>query len=213
MNTRSCLFLQTRIIYIDHPRDFIIQFLYGKSYPMPDKQPENTHKTKGDSKISWICTVCGFLFTGEKPPKGCPVCHSPAHEFILQKEQRQLTYDGEPFDVLLINGSTHRAGNTGYMLDLAEAVLQKRGVSYRRFNISEYTIDYCWCCYAVRAESCTFPCRNNRRYAGVLTRCWLLQRQLLLPPRSTGTACQFGSRPSLTGQPAWRTFTISANPA
>ena len=71
---------------------------------MPDKQPENTHKTRGDSKIPWRCTVCGFVFTGEKPPKGCPVCHSPAHEFILQKEQRQLTYDGEPFDVLLING-------------------------------------------------------------------------------------------------------------
>ena len=47
------------------------------------------------------------------------------------------------------------------MLDLAEAVLQKRGVSYRRFNISEYTIDYCWCCYAVRAEHC-----HGRFHAG-----------------------------------------------
>jgi len=128
---------------------------------MPDNQPENTHKTTGDMTIPWRCTVCGFVFTGEKPPKGCPVCHSPAHEFIPQREQRQLTYDGEPFDVLLINGSTHRAGNTGYMLDLAEAVLRERGVSYRRFDLSEHTIDYCWCCYAVRAESCTFPCRNK----------------------------------------------------
>jgi rubrerythrin len=37
-----------------------------------------------DPKISWRCTVCGFVYTGEKPPKGCPVCHSPSHEFIQE---------------------------------------------------------------------------------------------------------------------------------
>jgi len=109
----------------------------------------------------WRCTVCGFVFTGEKPPMGCPVCHSPSHEFIEKKEQRQLTYDGKPFDILLINGSTHRAGNTGYMADIAGTLLNERGVSFRRFNLTEYAIDYCWCCYAVRAGSCTYPCRNR----------------------------------------------------
>lgn len=111
--------------------------------------------------ISWKCTVCGFVFQGEKPPKGCPVCHSPSHEFIMEKNREKLTYDGDEFDVLVINGSTHRAGNTGYMADLAEAVLRERAVSYRRYNLNEYSIDYCWCCYSVRAESCTYPCRNK----------------------------------------------------
>ena len=115
-----------------------------------------------EQKTSWRCAVCGFVFEGEKPPKGCPVCHSPSHEFIPQNEQRQLTYDGEPFDVLLINGSTHRAGNTSYMADIAEAYLREQGVSCRRFNVSEHHIDFCWCCYAVRAESCSYPCRNKK---------------------------------------------------
>jgi len=112
-------------------------------------------------KTSWRCAVCGFIFEGEKPPKGCPVCHSPSPEFIIVKTREQLHYDGEKFDVLIINGSTHRAGNTSYMADIAEEYLREQGVSCRRFNVSEYHIDYCWCCYAVRAESCAYPCRNK----------------------------------------------------
>ena len=77
----------------------------------------------------WRCAVCGFVFSGERPPRGCPVCHSPSPEFIRNEPRSQLTYDGEPFDVLLINGSTHRAGNTGYMADLAEGVLREQGIS------------------------------------------------------------------------------------
>lgn len=122
---------------------------------------EIPHTKSPDQKTAWRCAVCGFVFTGENPPKGCPVCHSQSHEFIRDTDRRQLTYDGEKFDVLVINGSTHRAGNSGYMADLAEAVLRERGVSYRRYNVSEYAIDYCWCCYAVRAESCSYPCRNK----------------------------------------------------
>ena len=109
----------------------------------------------------WRCAVCGFVFEGEKPPKGCPVCHSPSTEFLQETKKTQLAYDGEPFEVLLINGSTHRDGNTGYMADLAEELLRERGITYRRFNITEHHIEYCWCCYAVRAESCTYPCRNK----------------------------------------------------
>jgi len=124
-------------------------------------QKKNTESDTGRA-TTWRCTVCGFVFHGEKPPKGCPVCHSPFHEFIVDTGHRQLTYDGRPFDVLLINGSTHRAGNTGYMADIAEEMLRERGVSCRRYNLSEYSIEYCWCCYAVRAESCTFPCRNKK---------------------------------------------------
>lgn len=120
-------------------------------------------KTEGnaDIKTPWKCRVCGFVFTGLKPPKGCPVCHSPSHEFMAEKERRQLKYDSETIDILLINGSTHRGGNTGYMVGIAEAFLREKGVNFRRYNLNEYTIDYCWCCYSVRAESCTYPCRNT----------------------------------------------------
>lgn len=125
-------------------------------------QDTNSGKTEStEKKTAWRCSVCGFVFEGEKPPKGCPVCHSPSPEFAPYTEKKQLGYDGEPFDVLLINGSTHRAGNAGYMADLAEEALRESGVSYRRFNLSEHRIDYCWCCYSVRAESCSYPCRNK----------------------------------------------------
>ena len=128
---------------------------------MQDHPSSSPNQSAAGAIIAWRCAVCGFVFKGEKPPKGCPVCHSPSFEFIVENERQQLVYDGEPFDLLLINGSTHRGGNTGYMADLAEALLNERGVSYRRFNLSEYHIDYCWCCYAIKAESCVFPCRNN----------------------------------------------------
>lgn len=111
--------------------------------------------------VTWKCTVCGFIFSGERPPRGCPNCHSPSGEFIPEGSQAPFLYDGEPFDVLLINGSTHRAGNTSVMTEVAEGVLREKGVTYRRFNLNEHRIDHCWCCYAVRAQSCDYPCRNR----------------------------------------------------
>jgi multimeric flavodoxin WrbA len=62
---------------------------------------------------------------------------------------------------VLINGSSHRAGDTGVMTDIAEEMLHEKNVSYKRFNLNEFSIDHCWCCYAVRAQSCDFPCRNR----------------------------------------------------
>ncbi|MDD1729598.1 MAG: NAD(P)H-dependent oxidoreductase [Methanospirillum sp.] len=113
-----------------------------------------------DEKNTWLCTVCGFQIRGIKPPKGCPNCHSPSGEFIPEHKEI-FSYNDEPFDVLLINGSSHRAGNTGLMTDIAEEILHEKSVSYKRFNLNEFSIDHCWCCYAVRAQSCDFPCRNR----------------------------------------------------
>lgn len=31
----------------------------------------------------YICTVCGYIHTGEMPPAECPVCHVPAEKFNL----------------------------------------------------------------------------------------------------------------------------------
>lgn len=112
------------------------------------------------SETGWKCAVCGFLFSGEKPPRGCPRCGSPGAEFLPAGEHPVFRYEGEPFDVLLINGSSHRVGNTGFMLDCAAEELNARGVRFRRFNLSEYSIEHCWCCYSVKAEYCTYPCRN-----------------------------------------------------
>ncbi|HWQ68163.1 MAG TPA: NAD(P)H-dependent oxidoreductase [Methanospirillum sp.] len=118
-------------------------------------------KTRSDTLATWKCTVCGLQLRGEKAPRGCPNCHSPSGEFIHEQEHVPFTYDGTPFDVLLINASTHRAGNTGIMTDIAEEVLSENGVLSHRINLNEYTIDHCWCCYAVRAQSCDYPCRNK----------------------------------------------------
>jgi multimeric flavodoxin WrbA len=105
--------------------------------------------------------VCGFVFKGENPPKECPQCSGTEREFSELSEKKKLKYDGERFEVLLINGSHHRANNTGYMADLAEEVLRAKGVSYRRYNLNECTINHCWCCYSMRDSACTYPCRDQ----------------------------------------------------
>jgi multimeric flavodoxin WrbA len=130
--------------------------------PVPTDTPEKTAPSGTGPEQQWRCAVCGFIFTGEKPPRGCPKCHSSSREFLPLQERIRLSYNGDPFEVLLINGSTHRANNTGYMVDLAEEELRKQGVRYRRYNLNEHSIDHCWCCYSVRAESCSYPCRNQQ---------------------------------------------------
>jgi hypothetical protein len=51
-----------------------------------------------------------------------------------KRDRVQLAYDGKKFEVLLINGRTHRSGNTGYIAVLAEEVLNEGGLSYRQYN-------------------------------------------------------------------------------
>lgn len=109
----------------------------------------------------WKCHVCGFIFSGDMPPAECPQCASPQGEFGILSDHHKLRYDGEPIDVLLINGSSHRSNNSGYMADLAEGVLTERGVNYRRYNLNEYSINHCWCCYSMRDAACSYPCRDQ----------------------------------------------------
>jgi multimeric flavodoxin WrbA/rubredoxin len=109
----------------------------------------------------WKCHVCGFVSHNEKPPDECPQCSSTAREFEEISAKTKLRYDGDPFDILLINGSSHRSNNTGYMVDLAEELLKEKGVSYKRFNLNEYAINHCWCCYTMRDNACKYPCRDQ----------------------------------------------------
>ena len=110
---------------------------------------------------TWKCHVCGFVHRGERPPEECPQCASTGREFEEITGKKKLRYDREPFDVLLINGSNHRANNTGYMVDLIEEALREKGVSYRRYNINEFAINHCWCCYSMRDNACRYPCRDQ----------------------------------------------------
>jgi multimeric flavodoxin WrbA/rubredoxin len=110
---------------------------------------------------TWKCNVCGFIFKGDAPPAECPQCASTGREYSDLTGQRKLKYDGEKFDVLLINGSSHRSNNTGYMVDLVEEVLKERGVTYRRYNLNEFHINHCWCCYSMRDNACKYPCRDQ----------------------------------------------------
>ncbi|MDQ0203283.1 NADH peroxidase [Pectinatus haikarae] len=32
----------------------------------------------------WVCSVCGYVFEGEKAPEQCPICKAPASKFIEQ---------------------------------------------------------------------------------------------------------------------------------
>ncbi len=41
----------------------------------------------------WVCSVCGYVFEGEKAPEVCPVCKAPSSKFVEQKGE--MTYATE----------------------------------------------------------------------------------------------------------------------
>jgi len=90
----------------------------------------------------------------------CPQCSSSSGEFT-EKKHEKLRYDGKKFDVLLINGSSHKGHNTKILADYAEEELKRKKISYKRFNLNEWDIQHCWCCYSMYDAACTYPCRNQ----------------------------------------------------
>jgi len=44
-----------------------------------------SYRTEGEAMLQgleiWVCTVCGFIYIGEKAPELCPVCKVPAWKF------------------------------------------------------------------------------------------------------------------------------------
>jgi len=109
----------------------------------------------------WICRVCGYRHSGSSPPKECPQCSSPGKEFV-SGTRKPLRFDGKPFDILIINGSTHASHNTNILVEWAEAILKKEKIRYRRVDLNSVHIDHCWCCYSMKDDACTYPCRNQR---------------------------------------------------
>lgn len=41
----------------------------------------------------FVCSVCGYVYEGDEPPKECPICHAPAIKFVEQSED--MTYADE----------------------------------------------------------------------------------------------------------------------
>ena len=37
--------------------------------------------------MKWVCSVCGYVYEGEKAPEQCPVCKAPASKFIKQEAE------------------------------------------------------------------------------------------------------------------------------
>lgn len=116
---------------------------------------------KSNISRKWKCSVCGYIHNGPTQPKDCPQCSSSGKEFREYDGEQKLKYNGKKFDVLLINGSSHRGHNTDVMAGIAEQALKKQNVSYRRFNLNELEIRHCWCCYSIRDSACTYPCRDQ----------------------------------------------------
>lgn len=41
--------------------------------------------------MKWKCSVCNFIWEGEKPPEKCPKCSSPGDEYVeLSNEAQEL---------------------------------------------------------------------------------------------------------------------------
>ena len=76
----------------------------------------------------WVCNNCGFIHSGDKPPKNCPRCGSEAGEFDLMpvgpsSERAKVL---KPTDYLIINGSKHRAHNTRLFTDMVAEVFHEQ---------------------------------------------------------------------------------------
>lgn len=42
----------------------------------------------------YVCSVCGYVYEGDEPPKECPQCHAPAEKFVKQ-EEGEMTWAAE----------------------------------------------------------------------------------------------------------------------
>ena len=36
----------------------------------------------------WVCSVCGYVYEGDEPPKECPVCKAPSDKFVKQEGEK-----------------------------------------------------------------------------------------------------------------------------
>lgn len=49
-------------------------------YSLLQRYQKNGEALLADTSV-WVCSVCGFIYLGDKPPQLCPVCKVPAWKF------------------------------------------------------------------------------------------------------------------------------------
>jgi multimeric flavodoxin WrbA len=108
----------------------------------------------------WKCGVCGYETDADAPPDHCPSCGSLKDEFFEKGKHPRDRLEGKP-ELLIINGSKHRAHNSAYFASIAEEVAKEYGVSYKLLHLTDYNVEHCWCCYSMKEEQCRLPCRNG----------------------------------------------------
>jgi multimeric flavodoxin WrbA len=107
----------------------------------------------------WKCNVCGYEIETTGAPDPCPSCGSSGEEFYVKGQHPKDKLEGQA-DLLILNGSKHRAHNSAYFASLAAEVAQEKGVSYRILHLADYKVEPCWCCYSMRENKCQLPCCN-----------------------------------------------------
>ena len=59
---------------------------YNEQDEYPRSKWVNTEKTiqEGLFMAKFVCSICGYVYEGEKAPEQCPICKAPASKFIEQ---------------------------------------------------------------------------------------------------------------------------------
>lgn len=82
----------------------------------------------------WVCSVCGYVYEGEEPPKECPVCHAPAEKFVLQESEMTWASEhvvgiakGVPDDILegLRSNFTGECSEVGMYLAMSRVAFRE----------------------------------------------------------------------------------------
>ena len=71
----------------------------------------------------YVCSVCGYVHTGDNPPAECPVCHVPASKFTEQVGELTLAAEHEYgiYDKIVKNNPDISAEDKAYILEQLKA--------------------------------------------------------------------------------------------
>ena len=104
----------------------------------------------------WKCNVCGYEIDTTEAPDPCPSCGSSSGEFYVKGHHPKDKLEVGA-DLLVINGSKHRAHNSAYFASLVEEVAKEKGVSCKVLHLADYKIEHCWCCYSMIEDQLRVP--------------------------------------------------------
>ena len=90
----------------------------------------------------WVCSVCGYVYEGEKAPEACPVCKAPADKFVKQDGEMSWAAEhvvgvaqGSSEDIMadLRANFQGECSEVGMYLAMAR-VAHREGIIRNRFN-------------------------------------------------------------------------------